>query len=81
MAFSFDGETEQPIPFNTGLPQGSPISAIAFSIYSAALDPLSPCPVQECIMTYVDDETMLQPAKTVKFATRRFQERFSTQQL
>lgn len=41
IAFSFDRETEQPIPFNTGLPQGSPILAIAFAIYSTAVDPLS----------------------------------------
>lgn len=42
VAFSLDRETKQPTPFNTGLPQGSPISAIAFFIYLAAVDPLHP---------------------------------------
>lgn len=77
VAFSFDGETEQPTPFNTGLLQGSPISPVAFSIYLAVVDPLPPFPVQECGTTYVDDDTMLQSAKLVKFATPRLQERFN----
>lgn len=81
IAFSFDGKTEQPTPFNTGLPQGSPISAIAFAIYSVAVDPLSPVPAQEWGMTYVDNNTMLQPTKSVIFTTHHLQEHFCAKQV
>lgn len=81
IAFSFDRETEQPTPFSTGLPQVSPISAVTFVIYSAIVDPLSSSLVQERSMTYVDDNTMLQPAKSVSSATFYFQEHFKAKQV
>lgn len=39
---AFDGQEEPPVPYTSGLPQGSPLSPVHFVIYAAALNPPGP---------------------------------------
>lgn len=63
---AFDGESEQPVPFCAGLPQGFPLSPILFMIYSSTLD--SRNGVQTTV--YVDDEIARIGATTQTLAVK-----------
>lgn len=52
---AFDGQEETPVPFLSGLPQGSPLSPVLFVIYAAALSTLGPQPKMRETTSYVDD--------------------------
>lgn len=53
-------EREAPVPFEAGLPQGSPLSPILFVNYAAAISSYNPTRT-EISTTYVDDEVIDAP--------------------
>lgn len=71
---AFDGEAELPAPFESGLPQGSPLSPILFVFYAGTLNSRI-SGTREQTTAYVDDEIMVQGATSQILATRRLQER------
>lgn len=66
---AFDSREEELVPFRSAISQGSPLSPIRFVIYATALnDPGHQKPTETSI-TYVDDEMMIQGAKTQSAAS------------
>jgi len=75
LAFDFDQHTEQPQPYECGLPQGSPISPILFLIYSNAMLEKQYHPFDATDTSYVDDVCMVQMSPTVSRANTLLEER------
>ena len=74
MSFCFDNSRENPQPYNSGLPQGSPASPVLFLIYAQAmLEALAY--LKDKDISYLDDDGALQLALTRQTAIRRLQER------
>lgn len=65
----FDSEVETPVPFDSGLPQGSPLSPILLVTCSSVLDALQAAES----MAYIDDEVGRVGATTQKAAARALQ--------
>lgn len=61
-AFAFNSLIENPQPFNTGLPQGSPLSPILIVIYSSVMAPLAPRPAQSACATFKEDIALFRAA-------------------
>lgn len=79
LAFCFGGKAETPQPFNSGLPQGSPVSPVLFLIYSQALLEASTGKyIKYKEVSYLDDDGVLQLSTAQSFAVRRLQERMYT---
>jgi ribonuclease HI len=75
LAFTFSQQLEDPKPFLSGLPQGSPASPILFLIYANAMLEVQHQPIRELNISYVDDTSFLQSSLTIPFAIRRLKER------
>lgn len=58
LSFQFNGEHEDPKLFDSGLSQGSPLSRIAFVVYSVPTIQPSPSPFRVDSI-YVDDDTLI----------------------
>lgn len=63
-SFAFIGHVETPQPFNTGIPQSSPLSPILFVIYSSAITPFGPLPPVAATTTFVLDIGLLRGARS-----------------
>jgi len=74
MAFCFDNYTEVPQPFQSGLPQGSPVSPVLFLVYAQALLEASRY-MRDKDVSYLDDDGLLQLATSQPSAIRRLTER------
>lgn len=74
---TFDNEAKEPEQFNSGLPQGSPLSPIFFVIYAGALEENRTMHPNEQVTTYIDDEVLIQGAKSQKFASAELQRRLN----
>lgn len=72
---AFDGNEEEPVPFLSGLPQGSPLSPILFVRYAAALNGPGQQPRLRQTTSYMDNEVITQGANTQKAATKALQAR------
>jgi len=75
LALGFDQHTEQPQPYEFGLPQGSPISPILFLIYSNAMLEKQHYPSNATDTSYVDNVCMVQMSPTVSRANTLLKER------
>lgn len=58
ISMSIDGEAEPETRFQSGLPQGTPLSPVVFILYASAMSKGSPHPT-ESITSYIGDELML----------------------
>jgi len=65
MAFGFDRQSEPQQPYRCGLPQGSPISAILFLIYSNAMLENQNDSTDAINTSYMDDVCMVQLSRTI----------------
>lgn len=70
----FDEEKEEPVAFNSSLPQRSPLSPNLILIYGTAIGQYKATRTDQATM-YIVDEVLLQGAKTQHFATQRLQGR------
>lgn len=68
LSFHFNGEDETPKTFESGLPQGSPLSPILFVVYSAPAIQPSQSKLQ-IDSIYVDDDPVLQGATSPQKAS------------
>jgi len=75
MAFGFDQQSEEPKPYECGLPQGSPMSPILFLIYSIAILERHQHQTNSIDTSYVDDICMVQLSTTVSEANNHVEER------
>jgi hypothetical protein len=76
LSFSFDNNTEIPHPYNSGLPQGSPVSPVLFLIYAQALLETETS-VSEKDISYVDDDGALQLSDSQVGAVHRLEQRMN----
>lgn len=72
---AFDRQEEEAVPFQSGLPQGFPLSPVLFVIYTAALNTPAQQPHDRHETSYVDDELMIQGATSEKGASAYLQAR------
>ena len=74
MSFCFDNCIETAKPYDSGLPQGSPVSPVLFLIYAQAMME-APSYLKDKDVSYMDDDGALQLSTTQPYAVRRLQER------
>ena len=76
MGFCFDNSAEEAQPYDSGLPQGSPVSPVLFLIYAQAMLE-APKYLKDEDVSYLDDDGALQLATSQAHAVRRLQERMA----
>ena len=76
LAFCFDNMVEDPKPYNSGLPQGSPASPVLFLIYAQAMLE-APSNSKEKDVSYLDDDGALQLSPVQSSAITRLEERMA----
>ena len=76
MGFCFDNNTEEAQPYDSGLPQGSPVSPVLFLIDAQAMLE-APKYLKDEDVSYLDDDGALQLATSQTHAVRRLQERMA----
>ena len=75
IAFGFDQQSEDPQPYQCGLPQGSPVSPILFLIFSSAMLEKEDYPADTTDTSYVDDVCMVQMSPSIAEANNLLEER------
>jgi len=76
MSIAMDGEEGEPIPVDTGLPQGSPVSPVLFLLYIADLGKEVETENPDTVgLSFVDDITWIETGKTAKEVARKLQKR------
>jgi hypothetical protein len=81
LTFCFAGRVEHPRPFESGLPQGSPVSPIPFQINWNTMMENQHKPIYERELFYVHNIGQLQSSSNLKKATRRLKERVDRYQM
>jgi hypothetical protein len=74
LQFFFNHQLEPPQPYNSGLPQGSPLSPVLYMIYAGVILNPSTSP-KEINTTYIDDDALVQISKSPAFISKRLNER------
>lgn len=69
IVMAFDNEAEEPVPFDSSVPQGSHLSPMLFVTYAGALQEKRMTRPNEQVTTYIDYQVLIQGAKSQKFAT------------
>jgi hypothetical protein len=75
IAFGFDQQSEDPQPYQCGLPQGSPVSPILFLIFSNAMLEKQHYPTDAIDTSYVDDVCMVQLSHSISEANTLLEDR------
>jgi len=75
IAFGFDQQSEDPQPYQCGLPHGSPISPILFLIFSNAMLEKPDYPTDAIDTSYVDDVCMVQMSQSIAEANTLLEDR------
>lgn len=74
---ALDNEDHESVKFNSGLPQGSPLSLIMFVIYAGALAESQLTHPNEHVTPYIDDEVLIHGAKSQKFTNAELQRKLN----
>ena len=75
IAFGFDQQSEDPQPYQCGLPQGSPVSPVLFLIFRNAMLEKQDYPTDATDTSYVDDVCMVQMSHSIAEANTLLEDR------
>jgi hypothetical protein len=75
IAFGFDQQSEDPQPYQCGLPQGSPVSPILFLIFSNAMLEKQDYPMDTTDTSYIDNVCMVQMSQSIAEANTLLEDR------